>query len=64
MIEFKPLHDAERIELSELSELSEQAESDEDRDLPDLDVGAVDLEAYETSEEREGDRVRTDEDRV
>jgi hypothetical protein len=66
MIELSPLHDAERVETSDESDRSELAESDEERDLPTTDVGAVDLEAYETSEDREGDRVRieADEDRV
>lgn len=66
MIEFSPRHDADRVETPEESDRSELAESDEERDLPTVEVGTVDLEAYETSEDREGDRVRieAEEDRV
>lgn len=66
MIEFKPRHDADRVDVAEESDRSELAESEDERDLPTDPLGTVDLEAYDTSEEREGDRVRieADADRV
>jgi hypothetical protein len=62
MIELSPRHDADRVETPEESDRSELAESDEERDLPTVEEGTVDLEAYDRREDLEGDRVRIEED--
>lgn len=67
MIELSPRHDAERVDALDESDRSELAESDDERERPpplwrDEDVGAVEREAYDTSDERDGDRVRIDDE--